>query len=162
MGIGKYLHRKKADSPQQPQRSRATSQGASSAPLGTTRYEAIAPGSLPETGSYPIRGNNSTAAVTNRNSMDHRDNQNTRPDSAPSYPVGNPPNRTEAPPNNEFQFFDERPPSMAAPRQQQPQYHGSGVDTGLAQGISSLNINNGSGTQVVRVAGSSMLIHSRC
>lgn len=150
MGIGKYLHRKKGDSPQQPQRSRATSQGANDSPLGTTRYEATAPGSLPETGSYPIRGNNSTAAVTSRrasmrNSMDDRGNQNTRPETAPSYPIGNTAARTEAPPDNDFQFFDQPSPSMTAPRQQQQQYQGSGMDTGLAQGISDLNINNDTG-----------------
>ncbi|KAL8822206.1 MAG: hypothetical protein Q9191_007053 [Dirinaria sp. TL-2023a] len=133
MGIGKYLHRKKGDSPQQPQRSRATSQGATGSKLGTTRYEATPPGSLPQTGSYPIRGNNSTAA-------------NTRPESAPSYPLGNTPTRTEAPPYNDFQFFDQRPPQTTVPRQQQQQNPSSGMDAGLAQGMSGLNISDNAGS----------------
>ena len=149
MGIGKYLHRKKGDSPQQPQRSRATSQGANDSSLGATRYEATAPGSLPETGSYPLRGNNSTAAVTNRgvslrNSMDAHGNQNIRPESAPSYPAANTAPRLETPPDNDFHFFDQRQPNMTAPRQKQP-HQDTGVDTGLAHGISSLNIGNDPG-----------------
>lgn len=176
MGIGKYLHRKKGDtpSPQQPSRqSRVVSQGNTDSALGISRYEATAPGSKPETGSYPIRGNNSTAAVNSRrgsirNSMDTRSNQPTRPDTAPSHPVGSTAPRLETPPNNnyaDYHFFDQPPTNTQtrtqtttttttfAGRQQQRQME---ADSGLARDFSGLNLGSNSG----KLASSSYIIQT--
>ncbi|KAL8783005.1 MAG: hypothetical protein Q9195_009510 [Heterodermia aff. obscurata] len=93
MGIGKYFHRDKSDSPKETKnRSRATSFGAIDPSLQTSRYEAMPPAGLPQTGTYPIKGNNSTAAVAGqksayRQSVDPRPNQTARPDTAPAYPI---------------------------------------------------------------------------
>ena len=162
MGIGKYLHRNKGDtpSPQQPNRqSRAISQGATDSALETSRYEATAPGSTPETGSYPIRGNNSTAAVTSRrgsirNSMDRRGHQSGRPDTAPSHPAGSTAPRLATPPNNDFSdyhFFDQPHTSTSTRTQTTTTVFGGQhptrqmeADSGLAQDFSRLSMNNDS------------------
>ena len=165
MGIGKYLHRKKGDSPspQQPNRqSRVISQGNSASGLGTSRYEATAPGSAPETGSYPIRGNNSSAAVTGgkssiRNSMDNRGPQSARPETAPSRPTSKTAPRLETPPNNhysDYHFFD-HPQASPQTRTQttttttvtrsHPTSRQMEADAGLSQDFSGLNINHDSG-----------------
>ena len=165
MGIGKYLHRKKGDSPspQQPDRqSRVISQGNSDSGPGTSRYEATVPGSAPETGSYPIRGNNSSVAVTGgkssiRNSMDNRGPLSARPETAPSHPTGNTVPRLETPPNNhysDYHFFD-HPQASPQTRTQttttttvtrsHPTSRQMEADAGLSQDFSGLNINHDSG-----------------
>lgn len=154
MGIGKYLHRKKGDSPQQPQRSRATSAGASETTFGTTRYEATALGSMPQTGSYPLKGNQSTAAVTSqrasaRNSIDDRGFQTIRPGSEPSQPMRGSAPRTDPPPTSDFHFFNEpqlrnQTQPMTNPRQQKVQaaQRGMEIDTDLAQGMGNVRLND--------------------
>lgn len=93
MGIGKYFHRDKSDSPKETKtRSRATSFGAIDPSLQTSRYEAMPPAGLPQTGTYPIKGNNSTVAVAGqksayRQSADNRPNQTSRPETAPAHPI---------------------------------------------------------------------------
>ena len=164
MGIGRYLHRKKDDSPSPPQpnrQSRVMSQGTSDAGLRTSRYEATAPGSAPETGSYPIRGNTSSVAVTGgksaiRNSMDHRGPQSARPETAPSRPTGNTAPRLQTPPNNhysDYHFFD-HPQASPQTRTQttttttvtrtHPTSRQMEADAGLSQDFSGLNINHDS------------------
>lgn len=162
MGIGKFLHRKKGDtpSPQHPNRqSRAVSQGDADNALGTSRYEATAPGSSPETGAYPIKGNNNTAAVTSRkgsirDSMDRRGNQSSRPDTAPAYPAASTAPRLQTPPNSDFSdyhFFDQPQTSTQTRTQttttttvsgRPPRTQKMNTDTGLARNFSDMSMND--------------------
>jgi len=164
MGIGKYLHRKKDDSPS-PQHSdhgpRAVSQGDADTALGISRYEATAPGSSPETGAYPIKGNNDTATVTRRrgsirNPIDPRGNQSPRPETAPAYSATSTAPRLETPPNSDFSdyhFFDQPQTSTQTRTQtttttvsgRQPQNRQLEADTGLALNFSDLNMNDDPG-----------------
>ena len=129
MGIGKFFHRDKSDSPQRSKsRSRATSVGANDASFQSSRYESMPGGELPQTGTYPHKGNNSNPPVTGqkppyRNSMDPRSGQNARPGTSPQpftttttgpttttttttsfMPPRIPTPKTN---NNSFQFFDQ-------------------------------------------------------
>ena len=161
MGIGKYFHRDKSDSPKESKsRSRATSFGAVDPSLQTSRYESMPPSDLPKTGTYPLKGNNSTAAVTGqksafRQSMDNRPNQNSRPETAPSSHTittrTTTTTTTLAPRisipkmnNNNFsdyQFFDQDQPAIPDrgssfdQRRMQP-------DTGLEQNFSGMRLGN--------------------
>ena len=133
MGIGKYFHRDKSDSPKQSKsRSRATSVGAIDPRLQTSRYESMPAAGLPQTGTYPIKGNNSTSAVTSqkppfRSSNDPRSSQSTRPETAPTNRATTttttttttlaPRIATPKRSNNNFsdyQFFDQDQPAMPA------------------------------------------------
>lgn len=163
MGIGKYLHRKKDDSPS-PQQSdrgpRAVSQGDADTALGTSRYEATAPGSSPETGTYPMKGNNNTAVPRRRgsihNPVDPRGNQFSRPETAPPYSAASTAPRLETPPTNDFSdyhFFDQPQTSTQTSTQtttttvtgRQPQDRQMEADTGLALNFSNKNMNHDPG-----------------
>lgn len=165
MGIGKYFHRDKSHSPKASKnRSRATSFGEIDPSLQTSRYEAMPPAGLPQTGTYPLKGNNSTAAVTGQNSafrhsMDNRHDRSTRPETAPSHPTTTTtrttttttttaaPPRIETPNTNnnynfsDYQFFDhdqqdipDRGNSLENRRMQQ--------DTGLELNFSGMRLAN--------------------
>ena len=163
MGIGKYFHRDKSDSPKETKsRSRATSFGAIDPSLQTSRYEAMPPAGLPQTGTYPIKGNNSTVAVASqksayRQSIDNRPNQTSRPETAPAYPISTTTRTTttttttaprlETPKmgNNgnfsDYRFFEQDQPSVPD--------RGASLDnrkiqqgTGLEQKFAGMNIKN--------------------
>lgn len=158
MGIGNFLHRKKSDtpSPQPKRQSRAVSQQnlpINDSAVGTSRYESTAPGSSPQTGSYPLKGNSGTAATSRkasaRNSMDAYGNQ--RPETAPAYPNTAP--RLETPQQSDFSdyhFFD--PPETRTQTRTQtvttvtggrtPSARQMEADAGLAQDFSGMNLHN--------------------
>lgn len=164
MGIGKYLHRKKDDtpSPQQSDRGpRAVNQGDADTALGTSRYEATAPGSSPETGAYPMRGNNNTAVVpprrgSIRNPMDPHGNQSSRTEMAPPYAAASTAPRLDTPPSNDFSdyhFFDPPQTSTQTRTQtttttvtgRQSQDRQKEADTGPALNFSNTNMNDDPG-----------------
>ena len=121
---------------------------------------------LPQTGTYPIKGNNSTVAVAGqkaayRQSVDNRPNQTSRPDTAPAHPITTTRTTTtttttapriEIPRVNnknsfsDYRFFEQDPPSVPD--------KGPSVDnrrmqqgTGLEQTFSGMNITNKTGPE---------------
>ena len=162
MGIGKYFHRDKSDSPKETKnRSRATSFSAIDPSLQTSRYEAMPPAGLPQTGTYPIKGNNSTAAVASqksayRQSVDNRPNQTSRPETAPSYPITTTRTTTtttttaprlETPKMNnknnfpDYRFFEQNRPSVPD-RGTSLDNRKMQQDTGLERNFAGMNIKN--------------------
>ena len=164
MGIGKYFHRDKSDSPKETKsRSRATSFGAIDPSLQTSRYEAMPPAGLPQTGTYPIKGNNSTAAVAGQKSayrhpqsVDNRTNQTSRPETAPAHPITTTRTTTtttttaprlETPMMNnkssfsDYRFFEQEQPSVPD-RGASLDNRKMLQDTGLEQNFSGMNIKN--------------------
>ena len=165
MGIGKYFHRDKSGSPKEAKaRSRATSFGAIDPSLQTARYESMPPAGLPQTGTYPIKGNNSTAAVAGqksalRHSMDNRPNQTSRPETAPSHhatTTRTTTTTTTAAPriptpktnNNNFSdyhFFDQDQPNLPTNRGPSPNTRQMQRDSGLVHDFSALDVGDNQG-----------------
>ena len=161
MGIGKYFHREKSGSPQPSKtRSRATSAGAADHGLQSSRYESMPDAGLPQTGTYPIKGNNSTAPGPSqkapfRGPMDPRSSQSVRPETSPAHPITTitgptttttttttfmPPRiPTPRTTNNNFQFFDQEQ-SRTPNKSVSPDNRNRMQDTGLEQNLSGLRI----------------------
>ena len=83
--IKKIFHRKKVQSSEQPLQQSQSSTAATSTPaLRTSLYDSIPAGGSPKTGAYPIKGNNSSAALPKRrSSLRSRGNQDQVFDSTP-------------------------------------------------------------------------------
>ena len=160
MGIGKYFHREKSDSPKlSKSRSRATSLGANDPGFQSSRYEAMPPAGLPQTGTYPIKGNNSSAAITAQNPalqrpMDNRPLHNNRPETAPSHRATTTTTTTttttsapriETPKmSGNFHFFDQEQPGVPA-RGASLDNRRMRQDTGLEHDLSGMNLGHDTG-----------------
>ena len=166
MGIGKYFHREKSGSPTvSKSRSRATSAGAANHGLQSSRYESMPDAGLPQTGTYPIKGNNSTAAVASqktpfRGSNDPRSSQILRPETSPAQPITTitgptttttttttfmPPRiPTPKTTNNNLQFFNQEQPQMPN-KSLSPDSRRMLQDSGLEQNFSGLSMGDDRG-----------------
>ncbi|KAL8723530.1 MAG: hypothetical protein Q9225_000165 [Loekoesia sp. 1 TL-2023] len=92
----KFFHRKKNSAPsspeQTPSRSRQTEDFNADPGLRTSRYESTAPADLPQTGQFPLKGNNSSVSFQGRHSDTYSRGQaiggvepNPRPSSSSPY-----------------------------------------------------------------------------
>lgn len=71
--IKRLFHRKKDASSETPlYRSQRSNAAQSSPALRTSLYDSVPAGGPPQTGSYPIKGDNSSIALQKRNSIRHR------------------------------------------------------------------------------------------
>ena len=102
----KLFHRRR-DSEESPQRTRARMSDRSDPGLPSSRYESTEPGELPQTGDYPIKGNdNSVILQQGRKSSVSR----SRPNSSTSHNV---PYRSTTP--NQYEAVKHTPPITSSP-----------------------------------------------
>lgn len=149
----KLFHRKKASAPSSPEQTpprNRTGNTDTDTGLRTSRYESTTPASLPQTGQFPLKGNNSSISVHGRRSDTYSHGQtagavesNPRPSSSSPYYGSLPaPRVTSASYNNTPRTYHpaERPSDLGAADNYQRKQN-AGVEDPLTQSFSNLHFN---------------------